>query len=55
MIIYHLDYTDYASERRKALTQTLDLIITFLDWYDLPTLGHIDGKSLVLVTERDEV
>lgn len=47
LIIYHPEMTDQAGTRREALTQTIDLMPTILDLFDLPPSSAVTGKSLL--------
>ena len=46
MVIYHPRFAQHAGERRKALTQTIDLMPTFLDWFGIELPEHVEGSSL---------
>nr|WP_306264983.1 sulfatase [Pararhizobium sp. IMCC3301] len=53
LIIYHPDHASRAGERRSALTQTVDLMPTFLEWHGVPVPQGLDAKSLNPVLEND--
>ena len=53
MIAYHPDFADCAGERRSALTQTVDLMPTFLEMHGCEVPKTVEGKSLMPVFERD--
>lgn len=54
LIIYHPYYADRAGERRSALTQTIDLMPTFLDIYGCKVPETVEGCSLLPVMENDQ-
>src|SRR5205814_9880737 len=43
----------FAGQRRSALTQTMDLMPTFLDVFGLPTPGEVRARSVVPLLEAD--
>jgi hypothetical protein len=47
LMIWHPDHAGHAGERRDALTQTIDLMPTFLDLFGLPSTPETQGKSLL--------
>lgn len=50
-LIVHLPRDERAGSRVTALTQTIDLMPTFLDFFDCPLPPHVHGKSLRLILE----
>ena len=55
LITYHPYYADHAGERRSALTQTIDLMPTFLDIHDCKIPETVEGSSLLPVMDCDQV
>ena len=53
LFFYHPKYSDKAGQRRKSLTQTIDLMPTILDLYDAPIPNEVEGLSLVPILEND--
>lgn len=53
MVIYHPQFADRAGERRAALTQTIDLMPTFLDWFGIEVPDHVEGASLTATLASD--
>lgn len=47
LMIYHPGHARHGGERRAALTQTVDLMPTFLDMYGLEIPGEVRGMSLL--------
>ena len=47
LIIHHPDCASHAGERRDAVTQTMDLMPTFLDLFGLPKPPEVRGRSAV--------
>ncbi|MBT3359295.1 MAG: sulfatase [Rhodospirillales bacterium] len=54
LFVHHPEYRSAAGERRKALTQTIDLMPTFLDMFDVDLPKEVEGTSLLKVLEKDE-
>lgn len=54
LIAYHPHFTDRAGERCSALTQTVDLMPTFLEMHGCEIPKTVEGKSLVPLFERDQ-
>ena len=52
-IVHHPDYAQHAGERRQALTQTMDLMPTFLESFGLPVPPEVQGKSLLPLLAND--
>lgn len=52
-LIVHLPGSQHAGKRVTALTQTTDIMPTFLDWFDTPLPPHVHGTSLRPVLEGD--
>jgi arylsulfatase A-like enzyme len=52
--IAHLPGSRNAGSRVTTLTQTTDLMPTFLDWFDAPTPPHVHGRSLRPVLESGD-
>ena len=54
LMIHHPDFADKAGERRRALTQTIDLMPTFLDFAGAKIPPEVTGKCLTRVLAADE-
>lgn len=55
LIIYHPLYTPSGGARITALTQTVDLMPTFLDLHDQPPSQHVLGSSILpLMDQRSD-
>jgi len=55
LIVHHPDCASMAGQRRRALTQTMDLMPTFLDLFGLPVPEEVRARSVVSLLERDAV
>jgi arylsulfatase A-like enzyme len=53
LMIHHPDHADQAGARRSKLTQTMDLMPTFLDLYELPIPEEVRGYSVLPVLAED--
>jgi len=53
LIVHHPAYADQAGTRRRHLTQTMDLMPTFLELYGLPAPEEVRGKSLFALLGED--
>lgn len=55
LLIYHPAYSDHGGERRRALTQTTDIMPTLLDCHGAPIPATVEGHSLLplLASEAD--
>ena len=53
LFMHHPDHVDKAGERRSALTQTIDLMPTFLDLHGLTPPAEVEGWSLMRVLADD--
>jgi arylsulfatase A-like enzyme len=53
LFIYHPDHADQAGTRRNALTQTMDLMPTFLDFHAAPIPSEVVAHSLMPVLQDD--
>jgi arylsulfatase A-like enzyme len=47
LMIYHPDYAAHNGERRRALTQTIDIMPTLLDMFNVPVPAEVRGHSLL--------
>ena len=54
LFIHHPDYAHMAGQRRSALTQTIDLMPTILDFHNAPIPAEVQGKSLLSVMQDDK-
>lgn len=54
MLIWHPDFVDQAGTRRNALTQTVDLMPTILDWHGVAIPPRVEGMSLRPVMENNQ-
>ncbi|XDZ64444.1 sulfatase [Alphaproteobacteria bacterium LSUCC0396] len=54
LIIYHPDFVDHAGERRSALTQTIDLMPTFLEIHGCLLPETVQGVSLLPLLGGDQ-
>jgi arylsulfatase A-like enzyme len=54
LFIYHPDHADKAGERRRALTQTIDLMPTLLDLFAVAAPAEVEGYSLLSLMEGDQ-
>ena len=55
LVAYHPDFRAKGGERREALTQTIDIMPTVLDWYGVSPPAHVEGRSLTPLLETDGV
>lgn len=54
LIAYHPDSADCAGQRRSALTQTIDLMPTFLQMHGCRIPKTVEGRSLLPLFSRDQ-
>ena len=54
LIFYHPDYAQKGGEHRKALTQSIDLMSTVLEMFDVTIPTENEGRSLLPVLKKDE-
>ena len=54
LFIYHPEYSEYQGQRRKSLTQTIDLMPTILDSYGVSVPKEVDGFSLLPLLKEDK-
>lgn len=54
LFISHPDFLNHAGERRSALTQTIDLMPFFLEYFGADVPAEVQGKSLVPVLADDQ-
>jgi arylsulfatase A-like enzyme len=47
LMIWHPAFSEFAGQRRSALTQTIDLVPTFLDIFGMPVPAEVQGRSLL--------
>ncbi|MET3794742.1 sulfatase [Aquamicrobium terrae] len=53
LLVAHPDFRSRAGESRRALTQTIDLMPTILDMFDVPVPEEVLGHSLLPLLEAD--
>jgi arylsulfatase A-like enzyme len=53
LMISHPDHNEHAGERRSSLSQTPDLMPTFLDIHECPTPPSVTGTSLLPLLQQD--
>lgn len=53
LFVHHPDYADKAGQRRKSLTQTIDLMPTFCEMYNAEIPAEVQGKSLLPLLQED--
>lgn len=53
LFVHHPDHASKAGERRKALTQTIDLMATFLDLFGIAPPAEVQGRSLTSLLTTD--
>tara|TARA_R110002124_G_scaffold67647_10_gene183645 strand:- start:475 stop:2001 length:1527 start_codon:yes stop_codon:yes gene_type:complete len=54
LFVYHPDHKDKAGQRRKSLTQTIDLMPTICEIHGADIPEEVAGKSLLSLLEKDE-
>ncbi|MCC7079226.1 MAG: sulfatase [Burkholderiales bacterium] len=54
LFIAHPSYRDLGGQRRKSLTQTLDLMPTFMDLHAVDLCTEVEGRSLMPTLRSDE-
>ena len=54
LMVYHPDFSSQGGSRRKSLTQTIDIMPTFLDMFNIKIPEDVSGKSLMTTLESDE-
>jgi len=53
LMIHHPDFADRGGQRRQALTQTIDLMPTFLDIFGVAPPTEVRGRSLLPLLAND--
>jgi arylsulfatase A-like enzyme len=53
LMIYYPDYEGRGGERRQALTQTIDIMATILELYEVARPVEVEGNSLLPLIEKD--
>lgn len=53
LFIHHPDFVSKAGQRRKSLTQTIDFMPTFLDFYGIKPPKEVQGYSLLPLLSED--
>lgn len=54
LIVHHPDFAAQAGERRSSLTQTFDLMPTFLDLFGAPVPPQVQGRSILPLLGSDD-
>jgi len=54
LIVHHPDCASLGGQRRQSLTQTMDLMPTFLELFDLPVPKEVRARSVVPMLESDK-
>lgn len=54
LFLHHPDFPSKAGERRRALTQTIDLMSTFVDIHGISPPSEVQGRSLMPLMECDQ-
>ena len=54
LLVWHPDMASQRGTHRAALTQTTDLMPTFLELFGVPVPGEVRGRSILPVLARDE-
>jgi hypothetical protein len=53
LIVHHPSHNSHAGARRQALTQTIDLMPTFLDLFGIEVPPEVQGRSLIPLLAED--
>jgi arylsulfatase A-like enzyme len=53
LVMHHPEFADRAGARRRSLTQTMDLMPTFLDLFGIPKPAEVRGGSLLPLLDAD--
>ena len=54
LMIYHPDFLSQKGQRREALTQTIDIMPTLLEMFDIQAPSDVSGKSLMTTLGDDQ-
>ena len=54
LMIYHPDHSKLSGSRIESLTQTIDIMPTFLDLFNLNIPNDVSGKSLLNILQSDQ-
>ena len=54
LMIYHPDFSNQGGSRRNTLTQSIDIMPTLLDLFNMKLPKDVVGKSLVKILNKDE-
>jgi len=54
LMIYHPEFSSQGGSRRKTLTQSIDIMPTLLDLFNMKPPQDVAGKSLVKILSKDE-
>jgi arylsulfatase A-like enzyme len=54
LMIHHPDFASQAGTRRRSLTQTIDLMPTFLEMFGQPIPPEVQGRSLLPLLAEDK-
>jgi arylsulfatase A-like enzyme len=52
LIVHHPSFASRGGQRRQALTQTIDLMPTFLEMFDSPVPTEVRGRVAAAAAER---
>lgn len=53
LLVYHPDFAAHGGQRRRALTQTTDIMPTILDMFGIAPPASVEGHSLLPILEAD--
>lgn len=53
LLVYHPDFANRGGSSRRALTQTMDVMPTLLEWFGVRVPPEVEGRSLTPLLARD--